>query len=39
MEHDYAKDSLKWAALTYVVAAVSAVASLVYLILSYFGRN
>jgi Zn-dependent membrane protease YugP len=38
-EHDYAKDSLKWAALTYVVAAVSAVASLVYLILSYFGRN
>ena len=39
VEHDYAKDSLKWAALTYVVAAISAVASLVYLILSYFGRN
>jgi len=39
VEHDYAKDSLKWAALTYVVAAISAVALLVYLILSYFGRN
>jgi len=39
MEHDYAKDSLKWAALTYVVAAISAVAMLVYFILSYFGRN
>lgn len=38
-EHDYAKDSLKWAALTYVVAAISAVAMLVYFILSYFGRN
>ncbi|HJW27642.1 MAG TPA: zinc metallopeptidase [Saprospiraceae bacterium] len=39
MEHDFAKDSLKWAALTYVVAAVSAVAMLVYFILSYFGRH
>jgi len=39
VEHDYAKDSLKWAALTYVVAAISAVASLVYLILSYFGSR
>jgi Zn-dependent membrane protease YugP len=38
-EHDFAKDSLKWAALTYVVAAVSSVAMLVYFILSYFGRN
>jgi Zn-dependent membrane protease YugP len=39
VEHDYAKDALKWAALTYVVAAISAVAMLVYFILSYFGRN
>jgi uncharacterized protein len=39
IEHDFAKDSLKWAALTYVVAAVSSVAMLVYFILSYFGRN
>ncbi|HEX5113129.1 MAG TPA: zinc metallopeptidase [Saprospiraceae bacterium] len=38
-EHDFAKDALKWAALTYVVAAVSAVATLVYFILSYFSRN
>lgn len=39
IEHDFAKDSLKWAALTYVVAAISSVAMLVYFILSYFGRN
>lgn len=39
MEHDYAKDSLKWAAMTYLVAALSSVAMLVYFILSYFGRN
>jgi len=38
-EHDFAKDALKWAALTYVVAAVSAVAMLVYFILSYLNRN
>ncbi len=39
IEHDYAQDSLKWAALTYVVAALSSVAILLYFILSYFGRN
>jgi uncharacterized protein len=31
-EHDGAKDALKWAALTYVVAALAAVAQLLYLI-------
>jgi Zn-dependent membrane protease YugP len=39
MEYDYAKDSLKWAAMTYLVAALSSVAMLVYFILSYFGRE
>lgn len=39
VEHDYAKDSLKWAALTYVVAAIASVAMLVYFILSYLGRR
>ncbi len=39
IEHDYAKDSLKWAAMTYLVAALSSVAMLVYFILSYFGRQ
>jgi Zn-dependent membrane protease YugP len=38
-EYDGAKDSLKWAALTYVVAALSSLAMLVYLILSYVGRQ
>jgi Zn-dependent membrane protease YugP len=39
VEHNYAKDSLSWAAMTYVVAALSSVAMLLYLILSYFGRD
>lgn len=34
-EYDGAKDALKWAALTYVVAALSALIMLVYLILRY----
>lgn len=38
-EYDGAKDSLKWAALTYVVAALSALAMLVYLVLSYLGNR
>lgn len=38
-EYDYAKDSLKWAALTYLVAALASVAMLVYFILSYLGRR
>ncbi len=39
MEYDQAKDALKWAALTYVVAALSSVAMLVYYIMIYSGRN
>ena len=39
MEHDFAKDSLKWAAMTYFVAALASVAMLVYFILSYLGRR
>lgn len=39
IEYDYAKDSLKWAAMTYLVAALSSVAMLVYFILAYFSRN
>ena len=35
-EYDGAKDSLKWAATTYVVAALSSLAMLIYLALSYF---
>ncbi len=39
VEYDYAKDSLKWAAMTYLVAALASVASLLYFILAYFGRD
>jgi len=39
IEYDYAKDSLTWAAMTYLVAALSSVAMLIYFILSYFGRR
>jgi Zn-dependent membrane protease YugP len=39
MEYDYAKDGLKWAAMTYLVAALSSVAMLIYFVLSYFGRE
>lgn len=38
-EHDQAKDALKWAARTYVVAAVSAVATLLYYILIFMNRR
>lgn len=38
-EHEGAKDALKWAAMTYVAAALSALVILVYLILSYMGRR
>ena len=38
-EHDMAKDALKWAALTYVVAALSSVAILVQYILIYMSGN
>ncbi|MEO5944663.1 MAG: zinc metallopeptidase [Ferruginibacter sp.] len=38
-EHKQAKDALKWAALTYVVAALASIATLVQYILIYQGRN
>ena len=36
-EHDKAKDALKWAAMTYVIAAVSSVATLLYYVMIYMG--
>lgn len=38
-EHNKAKDALKWAALTYVVAALSSIAMLVYYIMIYTSRD
>lgn len=38
-EHDAAEDSLKWAARTYVVAAVGSLATLMYFINIYLGRD
>ena len=38
-EYSAARDALKWAAMTYVVAALAAVAQLVYLISRYSGRR
>lgn len=38
-EHDGAKDALKWAAMTYVAAAVGALVNLVYFILRFVGRS
>ena len=38
-EHEQAKDALKWAALTYVVAALASIAMLVQYILIYMGRS
>ncbi len=38
-EYDGAKDALKWAAMTYVVAAISSLAMLVYLVLQYMGSR
>ncbi len=38
-EHAQAKDALKWAALTYVVAALASIAMLVQYILIYQGRS
>ena len=37
--HPMAKDALKWAAYTYVVAALSSLATLVYYILMFLGRS
>jgi len=38
-EHDMAKDALKWAAMTYVVAAIGAITTLVYYIMIYLGGD
>lgn len=38
-EYTFAKDALKWAAMTYLVAALSSVAMLVYFLLSYLSRD
>ena len=38
-EHDQAADALKWAARTYVVAAISSVATLVYYIMIFLNRR
>lgn len=38
-EHDGAKDALKWAAMTYVVAALSSLATLLYYAYILFGRR
>jgi Zn-dependent membrane protease YugP len=38
-EHSMAKDALKWAAMTYVIAALSAVATLLYYVMMLLGRR
>jgi Zn-dependent membrane protease YugP len=38
-EYDGAKDALKWAALTYVIAALAAVTQLLYLVFMFLGRR
>lgn len=38
-EHDAAEDSLKWAARTYVVAAIGSLATLLYFVSLYMGRD
>ncbi|MBK7093636.1 MAG: zinc metallopeptidase [Saprospiraceae bacterium] len=38
-EYDGAKDALKWAAMTYVVAALSALVMFIYLLLRFMNRN
>ena len=37
--HGYAKDALKWAAFTYVIAALSSLATLLYYIMVYMNRR
>ncbi|MEP7168133.1 MAG: zinc metallopeptidase, partial [Bacteroidota bacterium] len=39
LEHDKAKSALTWAAMTYVVAALASLASLMYYIMIYSGRR
>jgi Zn-dependent membrane protease YugP len=38
-EHDMAKDALKWAAMTYVVAAIGAITTLLYYVMLFMGRR
>jgi Zn-dependent membrane protease YugP len=38
-EHDMAKDALKWAAMTYVVAAIGAITTLLYYVMIFMGRR
>lgn len=38
-EHDMAKDALKWAAMTYVVAAIGALTTLFYYVMIFLGRR
>ncbi len=38
-EHDMAKDALKWAAMTYVVVAIGALAQLLYYVSMFLGRR
>ena len=38
-EHDMAKDALKWAAMTYVVAAIGAITTLIYYIMMFLGSR
>lgn len=38
-EYDMAQDALKWAAMTYVVAAIGAVTTLVYYVMMYLGSD
>jgi uncharacterized protein len=38
-EYDMAQDALKWAAMTYVVAAIGAITTLAYYVMVYLGGN
>lgn len=38
-EHDMAKDALKWAAMTYVVAAIGALTTLLYYVMMFLGSR
>jgi Zn-dependent membrane protease YugP len=38
-EHEMAKDALKWAAMTYVVAAIGAITTLIYYVMMFMGMN
>jgi Zn-dependent membrane protease YugP len=38
-EYAQSKDALRWAAMTYVVAALSAIATLMYYVMIYLGRR